>query len=95
MSGELQYAIVVERQRKAIHVVRLLDRLVEPDEADELAAEAREYLLAKRGEQDADVVVMQGSTKDDFRLFGISSSTARVRTALFHAALSWSPLNLD
>jgi hypothetical protein len=95
MSGEFQYAVVIERQQKAIHVVRLLDRLIDPDEADELAAETREYLLAKRGEQDADVVIMQGKTKDDFRLFGISSSTARVRTALFHAALNWSPLDLD
>jgi len=95
MSSELQYAVVVERERKAIHVVRLLDQLLDPAEADELAAQAREYLLARRGEQDADVVIMQGSTKDDFRLFGISSSTSRVRTALFHAALNWSPLDLD
>jgi hypothetical protein len=95
MSGELQYAVVVERGRKAIHVVRMVSELLEPAEADDLAAQTREYLLVKRGEQDADVVIMQGSTKDDFWLFGISSSTSRVRTALFHAALNWSPLNLD
>lgn len=95
MSSELQYATVVERGRKAIHVVRVVGDLLEPAEADELAAQAREYLLGKRGEQNADVVIMQGRTKEDFRLFGIPPSTTRVRTALFHAALNWSPLDLD
>lgn len=68
---------------------------MEPAEANDLAEQVRERLLSRHGEQEADVVIVQGSGKEDFRLFGIPSSTARVRTAFFHAALNWSTMKLD
>jgi hypothetical protein len=40
-------------------------------------------------------VLVQGDSKEDLRLFGESHAVARVRAALFNAAVSWSPLQLD
>ena len=50
--------------------------------------------LAKHGVQYADLVVVQGSSKETLCLFGDSYSTSRVRAAMFNAALSWHPLDL-
>ena len=58
-------------------------------------AERMPERLASRGETMADVVVIQGDRKGTLRLFGESYSVGRVRAALFNAALSWSPLELD
>jgi hypothetical protein len=89
-----EYAIVVERARKAIHVIRLTGDPRDAEDIDEIAEKAREWMLVRYGEQDADVVIVQGSTKEDLRLFGIPASKARVRAALFNAALAWSPIEL-
>jgi hypothetical protein len=94
MSLRLSYATVRESQRRAIHVVRVEDDILEAPEIAELAERMRERLQS-RGELTAEVVVVQGYSKETSRLFGDSYLVARVRAALFNAAVSWSPIVLD
>jgi len=94
MTYKLLYAAVREHPRKVIHVLRVVDELLEPEEADELAELMRERALS-RGEQDAAVVVVQGQAKETLRLFGEPYAVARVRTAMFNAALSWRDFELE
>jgi len=72
-----------------IHVVRVLDELLDLQEINEVASKMREQMLAKYRVQYADIVVVQGSSKETLRLFGDTYSTSRVRAAMFNAALSW------
>lgn len=95
MTPKLIYATVVERPRKFIHVLRIVDEILDMREIDEIADRLRDYMLRKHGEQSADVVVVQGSTRESLRLFGDTDAVGRVRAALFNAALTWSPLRLD
>ena len=81
-----------ESQRKVIYAVRVNDQILELYEADDLAARIRDR-LAHRGEPAAEVV--QGSSKDTLRLFGTPYSLNRVRTAMFNAAIRWTPLEID
>ena len=46
--------------------------------------------LAARGELMAEVVTMQGTSRETLRLSGSPYSVSLVRTALFNAAVSWS-----
>jgi hypothetical protein len=93
MSHRLAYGTVRESQRRVIYVVRVLDEILETSELAELADRMREH-LQRRGDQASDVVVVQGSGKETLRLFGIPYSVSRVRTAMFNAAVSWSPIDL-
>ena len=93
MSYRLSYAVVRE-PRHTIHVVRVHDEILEPHEVDDIVARISERLEA-RGEVNPDVVVMQGGSKDTLRLFGIPYSVTRVRAAMFNAAVSWLPIDLD
>ena len=95
MSFKLAYAAVREHPRKIIHVVRVLDVLLEDWEIDELAEQMRERALAKQGDQDPAVVVVQGDSKETLRLFGEPYAVNRVRTAMFNAAVSWRDFSLD
>jgi hypothetical protein len=95
MTIKLVYGAVRENPRKVIHVVRVLDRLLDDQELDEIAEYVRELTLAKCGEQNAAVVVVQGNTKETLRLFGEPYAVTRVRTAIFNAALSWRKFGLD
>ena len=94
MSLRLSYGIVRDAPRRVIHVVRVQDELLDTPEIADVADRMRER-LASRGETMADVVVIQGEAKETLRLFGEGYSVGRVRAALFNAALSWSPLELD
>jgi hypothetical protein len=95
MARELTYGTVLDRPRKVIHVVRLLDGTLDAEEIDEIAAKMRERMLSKHGEQAADVVVVQGSSKETLRLSGDSYAISRVRAAMFNAAISWRPIELE
>lgn len=94
MSYRMSYGTVRESPRQAIYAVRVHDAIVEPHVIDEIAACMRERLQS-RGEINADVVVVQGETRESLRLFGIPYSVARVRTAMFNAAINWMPIELD
>ena len=94
MAHQSFHGVVVERARNAIHVVRVVGEPLEALEIDHVASAMRERLLS-RGEQEADVVVIQGETRETLRLFGHPQSVSRVRAALFNAAVSWSPVTLD
>jgi hypothetical protein len=63
-------------------------------EIDQIAARMREKVEA-RGESAADVVVLQGDRKETLRLFGTPYAVGRVRTAMFNAAITWIPIDLD
>jgi hypothetical protein len=56
MAYDLKHAIVIERARKAIHVIRIEGDLLNQAEIAELFEMARQHPLTKYGEQDADVV---------------------------------------
>jgi hypothetical protein len=94
MTYKLAYAAVRDHPRKVIHVVRVIDALLEPEEIDQLAAHVRAHVFAKHGEPEAAVVVVQGDGKETLRLFGEPYALGRVRTAMFNAALTWREYNL-
>jgi hypothetical protein len=89
------YRTVAERPRKVIHVVRIVDEILDVGAIDDLAEKMRERMLSRHGEQVADVVVVQGETQESLRLYGGSHAVSRVRAALFGNAASWSPISLD
>jgi hypothetical protein len=93
MSHRLVYGTVRDTARRVIHVVRVEDAILDPDEIEAIAERMRER-LAFRGEVTAEVVLVQGSTKETLRLFGESYSVSKVRAAMFNAALRWVPLDL-
>jgi len=94
MSHRLSYGTVRESPRQAIYVVRVHGELLLPHEIDDIAARMRERLHS-RGESSADVVVVQGDSRETFRLFGLPYSVGRVRAAMFNAAVNWTPIDLD
>jgi hypothetical protein len=94
MSLRLSYGVVRDAPRRVIHAVRVHDEILDTPGIAEVAERMRER-LASRGETLADVVVIQGDSKETLRLFGEGYSVGRVRAALFSAAVSWSPLELD
>ena len=63
-------------------------------EIDDIAENMRAHILAKRGEQTPNVVVIQGDANETLRLFGEAHAVRVVREALFNKAVSWSPLEL-
>jgi hypothetical protein len=95
MTWKLLHGAVQDRPRKIIHVVRVVDRFLAPEEIDDLAESMRERALSRYGDQAADVVVVQGDTKETLRLSGEPHCVRRVRAAMFNAELTWSPIELD
>src|SRR5262245_44972380 len=89
----LTYGRLLDFSQTSIYAIRIRGALVQPHEADDIAERMRER-LAQRGELGADIVVVQGDTKNSLRLFGTPYSVNRVRTAMFNAAISWMPLDL-
>jgi len=94
MSQRLTYGTVRESPRTAIYVVRVKDEVIDAHEADDIAERMREKIAA-RGEIVADVVVVQGDRKETLRLYGSPYSVGRVRAAMFNAAISWMPIELE
>ena len=84
----LSYGTVRESQRQVIHALRVHDAVLELHESDDLATRMRER-LAHRGEPLAEVVIVQGDTKETLRLYGAPYSVNRVRAAMFSAAIRW------
>jgi hypothetical protein len=90
----LSYGTVRESPRQVIYAVRVYDAILELHEVDDVAARMRER-LAHRGEPSAEIVVVQGDAKETLRLFGSPYSVNRVRSAMFSAAIRWTPIDLD
>jgi hypothetical protein len=95
MTYRLVHGTVVDGSRKVIHAVRILDGLLDYREIDDIAEKMRARVLSRYGEQAATIVVIQGDTKETLRLFGEPYAVERVRTAMFNAALSFAPIELD
>jgi translation initiation factor 1 (eIF-1/SUI1) len=94
MSYRLTVATVRESRRAAIYVVRIDGTDVDEHDVGEVAERMREK-LESRGEIAADVVVVQGGGKETLWLHGSSYSVSKVRAAMFNAAISWQPIDLD
>ena len=94
MARSFVYATVRTTQRTAIYVIRVEDERIDPIEADDIAERMREKMLA-RGEVATDVVVVEGAAKETLRLHGAPYAVTRVRAAMFNAAISWQPIDLD
>lgn len=88
------YGTVRERPRGAIFAIRVQNEMVDLNEIDHIAARMREKVEA-RGEIAAEIVVVQGDRKETLRLFGAPYAVGRVRTAMFNAAITWMPIELD
>lgn len=95
MTPTLLQGTVPDRGRHVIHVVRVLDDILDFPEIDEISERMRARILARHGEQTPNIVIVQGDSKETLRLFGEPHTVTQVRTALFHAAVRWSPLQLD
>ena len=95
MTIKLVYGAVREHPRKVIHVLRVVNELLEPEELEELAERMCERALAKNGEPNAAVVMVQGDSKETLWLQGEPYAVARVRTAMFNAAIGWREFALD
>ena len=95
MTQSFVHAVVPAQPRKVIHVIRVVDHVLTLVEVHELAARMREHALSRYGDQAADVVVVQGGSKETLRLFGEPHSVTRVRAAMFNASVSWTPIELD
>ena len=94
MQRHYVYGTVRNIKRNAIYVIRVKDDMIDPIEADEIAELMREKIQS-RGEFAADVVVVEGEGKETLRLYGAPYAVARVRAAMFNAAISWRPIELD
>src|SRR5215471_7856988 len=95
MTRKLAQGIVPDRSRHVLHVVRVLDDILDLAEIDEIADRMCARVLAKHGDQTPNVVVVQGDSKETLRLFGESHAVGVVRAALFNAAIGWSLLEFD
>jgi hypothetical protein len=71
--------------------VRVLDEILDYLEIDHVTEQMRIHVISRYGEQTPNIVLVQGDSKEDLR----SHAVARVRAALFNAAVGWSPLQLD
>jgi len=94
MAVQFSHGTVRELLRRAIHVLRVNGEILDLMEIEEIAERMR-VRLAHRGEAIAEVVVVQGNTKETLRLFGDSYSVSRVRAAMFNAAITFAPIVLD
>ena len=88
------YGTVQDTPRTPIYAVRVKDDAIDPIEVEEIAERMRQKLQS-RGKFAADVVVVQGKSKETLRLHGTPHSVGRVRAAMFNAAISWRPIELD
>ena len=95
MLHTLAYGTVREGPRRVIHVVRVLDEILEYHEVAEIADKMCARALSKYGEQTPAVVVIQGGSKGTLRLFGEPVAVSQVRAAIFNAVLRFIPIELD
>jgi hypothetical protein len=95
MTRQLAHGIVFNSPSRPIYVVRIVGAILGYPEIDDIAEQMRGRVLSRYGEQAPNIVVVQGDSKETLRLFGDAHAVTLVRTALFNAAVRWSPLQLD
>jgi hypothetical protein len=93
MPRSFVYGTVRDSQRTVIYSIRVKDATIDPIEADAIAERMREKIQS-RGDFAADVVVIEGDSKETLRLYGLPYSVGRVRAAMFNAAINWKPIEL-
>jgi hypothetical protein len=69
MTIKLLYGTVRDHPRQVIHVV-LVDKNLEFSEVDGIAEKMRAHILSKSGEQNPNVVVVHGDSRETLRLVG-------------------------
>jgi len=95
MALRLMHGVVSDRSRHVIHAVRVLHVIPDFPLIEEIAERMRARMLARHGEQMSNIVIIVGNSRETLRLFGETHAVELVRTALFNAAVRWSPLQLD
>jgi hypothetical protein len=88
------YGVVRDRSRHGIHVVRVLDEILDSSQIADIPESTRARIFAKRGEYMPNVVVIQGDAKETLHVFGEAHAVRVVHEALFNTAVNWSPLEL-
>jgi hypothetical protein len=77
-----------------MHVVRVQDEILEPFDLENIAELMRDKLPA-RGELMAEVVTMQGTSREMLRLSGTPYPCRVCAPRCFNAAVSRAPIDLD
>jgi len=95
MTLKLLHGTVRDGPRQVIHVVLVVDKILEFPEVDDIAEKMRAHILSKSGEQDPNIVVVHGDCRETLRLVGETHAVTRVRAALFNVAVTFSPLRLE
>jgi len=95
MTLKLLRGTVRDGPRQVIHVVRIVDNILEFPEVDDIAEKMRAHILSKSGEQNPNIVIVHGNSGGTLRLVGETHAVNRVRTALFNVAVTFSPLKLE
>jgi divalent metal cation (Fe/Co/Zn/Cd) transporter len=95
MALKLLHGTVRDRPRQAIHVVLVVDKILEFPEVEEIAEKMRAHILSKSGEQDPNVVIVHGNSRETLRLVGETHAVTCVRAALFNVTIAFSPLTLE
>lgn len=95
MALKLLHGTVRDGPRQVIHVILVVDKILEFAEVDDAMEKMRAHILSKCGEQDPNIVIVHGDRRETFRLVGETHAVTRVRAALFNVAVTFSPLRLD
>ncbi|HEY2527735.1 MAG TPA: hypothetical protein VGJ20_07245 [Xanthobacteraceae bacterium] len=95
MTLKLLHGTVRDGPRQAIHVIRVVDKILEFPEVYDIAEKMRSHILSKSGEQDPNIVIVHGNSRETLRLVGETHAVTRVRAALFNVAVTFSPVTLE
>jgi hypothetical protein len=95
MTLKLLHGTVRDGPRQVIHVVLVVDKILEFPEVDNVVENVRAHILSKSGEQDPNIVIVHGDRRETLHLVGETHAVTRVRAALFNVAVTFSPLKLE
>jgi divalent metal cation (Fe/Co/Zn/Cd) transporter len=95
MTLKLLHGTVRDGPRRVIHVVRIVDKILEFPEVHDIAEKMRLRILSKSGEQDPNIVIIHGNSRETLRLVGEAHAVTRVRAELFNVAVAFAPLALE
>jgi len=93
MTYRISYGSLPDKGWRSIYVVKIEGELLDDGQVAYLSEDMRGYLLS-RGEPTAEIVVLQGLSRETLKLSGENYAVRQVREALFHAQISWTPISL-